>query len=130
MALPPLDEQYLCDRQIGHSVCIDAGMVCVVVPGWNLPPGLNVRQVDVMLRLAPGYPDVAPDMWWVSPTLVCADGSVIPATQSHEQHLGRDWQRWSRHFAPGQWQSGIDGLESFFALIQAEFEAAGRSCAA
>jgi len=41
-----------------------------------------------------------------------------------EQYLGRSWQRWSRHFAAGQWQSGVDGLESYIALMRAEFETA------
>jgi hypothetical protein len=36
--------------------------------------------------------------------------------------VGRSWQRWSRHFAAGQWQSGIDGLESFLALVRRELE--------
>jgi hypothetical protein len=69
-------------------------------------------------------------MWWVDPALHRADGSVIEATQVMEPHLGRTWQRWSRHFAPGQWQSGIDGLESYLALIHSEFlRAAGQAAA-
>ena len=48
------------------------------------------------------------------------DGRTIEATQAVERHVGRDWQRWSRHFIGGQWQSGTDSLESFIALIQRE----------
>jgi hypothetical protein len=61
-------------------------------------------------------------MWWFSPPLRFADGRVIPATESMETHLGRQWQRWSRHFNPGQWNSGIDGLESYIALIRRELQ--------
>jgi hypothetical protein len=59
-------------------------------------------------------------MWWFDPFVVRIDGAVIEATQVHEPHLGRTWQRWSRHFNPGQWNSGTDGLESFLSLIRAE----------
>jgi hypothetical protein len=125
MSLPLPDQHYLAERQVAHQVQVDQGLVCVTFSGWSLPLGLNVAQADVLLRLAPGYPDVAPDMWWASPEIQRADGTVIPGTEVREQHLGRSWQRWSRHFQPGQWQSGIDGLESYLALIRAEFAAAG-----
>jgi len=59
-------------------------------------------------------------MWWFSPSIKLADGRVAPATEATERHIGRDWQRWSRHFQAGQWRSGIDGLESYLALIRHE----------
>jgi hypothetical protein len=102
----------------------------VLLPNWQLPAGLSVPETDLLLRLASGYPDIAPDMWWVAPEVCRADGSVIPGTEVTEQILGRSWQRWSRHFQPGQWQSGIDGLESFVALMRSEFLSASRGCAA
>lgn len=129
MTLPLLDKQYLTERQISHEVVSDGGMMCVVFPGWRLPPGLSAGEVDVLLRLAPGYPDIPPDMWWVCPRLLRSDGSVIPATEVHETYLGRGWQRWSRHFQAGQWQAGTDGLESYLALVRAEFCIAARGTA-
>ncbi|MDA8379360.1 MAG: hypothetical protein M0020_00765 [Actinomycetota bacterium] len=123
MSLPQYDVQYLTDRAIPHEVVTDAGMVCVLLPNWKLPPELSVPETTVLLRLAGGYPDVAPDMWWCAPAVRRADGSIIQATDLTEQYLGRSWQRWSRHFAAGQWKSGIDGLESYIALMNAEFVA-------
>ena len=35
-----------------------------------------------------------------------------------EHYLGRSWQRWSRHLLPGQWRSGVDGVESYLVLIR------------
>ena len=121
MSLPEPDSQYLTDRKISHQVVVDGGMACVVLLGWALPEGLSVRETDVLIRLSAGYPDVPPDMWWCDPGVRRRDGSEIPATQVIEPHLGRSWQRWSRHFAAGQWKSGIDGLESYLALMRAEF---------
>ncbi len=128
--LPALDQRYLDDRQVDHQVQVDQGMLCILLPDWPLPAGLTIDRVDLLLRLAPGYPDIAPDMWWVSPDVQRSDGQAIPATEVTENILGRRWQRWSRHFQSGQWQSGIDGLESFLALIRSTFLEAAAMCAA
>jgi hypothetical protein len=118
--LPPSDHAYLAERQIAHEVLVDATMICIVFREWDLPFGYDRGTADLLLRLQQGYPDIPPDMWWLYPAVRLADGGVVQATESMEQHLGRPWQRWSRHFAPGQWRSGIDGLESFLALIRGE----------
>jgi hypothetical protein len=118
VALLPHDAAYLEGRRIAHSVTSEVGMTCVVLPGWTLPAGLNLPSADLLVRLPPNYPDVPPDMWWFSPAVCRADGRSAPATEATERHLGRDWQRWSRHFQPGQWNSGTDGLESYLALIR------------
>ncbi len=120
--LPPSDTKYLTDRAINHSVSLEANMTCVVFPNFSLPLGFDRQESNLLLRLSPGYPDVPPDMWWFDPPVRRIDGQPIPATQVVEHHLGRSWQRWSRHFAGGQWQSGIDGLESFLALVRRELE--------
>ena len=125
MALPVEDTEYLAERGIVYEVREEGGMICLLFPGWPLPAGLNASSVDVLIRLAPGYPDIPPDMWWVDPPLRDAAGSEIPATQSMESHLGRTWQRWSRHFSAGQWQAGIDRLSGFLALMVSEFRKAG-----
>ena len=122
MALPPADISCLVERGTVYQVTADANMTCVVLPAYQLPTGYDQPHSDLLLRLSPGYPDVPPDMWWFDPPVKLADGRVIQATESREGHLGRTWQRWSRHFSPGQWQSGIDSLETFLALIRKELE--------
>ena len=122
MTLPVLDLKYLQERDIKHSVTNEGNMTCLVLSEYCLPPGLNVPRSDLLLRLSPGYPDVPPDMWWFSPTVMRADGRQIEATQVMEHYLGRRWQRWSRHFNQGQWRPSIDCLESFLALIRREIE--------
>lgn len=119
--LPTVDIDYLTTRYSGHSIVEDAGMICVLIPEWKVPAGYQQDRTDLLLRLSPGYPDVAPDMWWCSPGLVLSNGGAPEATQVTEQYLGRAWQRWSRHFLqPGQWRSGVDSLESYFVKIKAE----------
>ena len=118
MALLQSDVTYLSERGIDFQVALESGMTCVLMPQWSLPIGFNHEESDLLLRLSSGYPDVPPDMWWFSPAVHLKDGQILPATNVQETHLGRSWQRWSRHFQNGQWQSGIDGLESFLALIR------------
>jgi len=122
MALPHDDQKYLTDRGFSHIVTMEGNMTCVVIKQYRLPPGLDRPESDLLIRLNPGYPDVAPDMWWFDPPIRASNGRPFPATECYEQHLGRRWQRWSRHFQPGQWRSGIDSLESFLALIRKELE--------
>ncbi len=120
MPLLPDDAVYLSERGWTHEVYEEAGMTCLVLTAWPLPAGLSETAADVLLRFSAGYPDVAPDMWWVDPPLRLGNGGEIPNTQLTEIHLGRQWQRWSRHFAPGQWQPGIDRLASYVALMSNE----------
>ena len=122
--LPANDTQYLAERAIPHSVTPEANMTCVIIRQFQLPSGFNHSQSDLLLRLGAGYPDVAPDMWWFDPPVTRADGQPITATNVTENYLGRTWQRWSRHFQSGQWKSGVDGLESFLALVRRELERA------
>lgn len=116
--LPQHDSQYLSDRGIQHSVTVESGMSCIVMPNFPLPAGFDRTQSDLLLRISPGYPDVPPDMWWFDPAVRSANGQPIPQTEVVEQYLGRQWQRWSRHIPQGLWNSGIDGLESFIALLR------------
>jgi hypothetical protein len=118
--LPEADTTYLADRKLPHSIALEGGMTCIVFPQWRLPAGYDRTSADLLLRLPPGYPDVPPDMWWFDPVVRLSNGQVIQAADAMELHLGRTWQRWSRHFANGQWKSGVDCLESYVALIQRE----------
>ena len=120
VSLPPTDLAYLNERIENFQVATESGMICIVIPQWSLPRGLNHGASDLLIRLSPGYPDVAPDMWWFSPPVHRADGKELPNTHVVETYLGHSWQRWSRHFSAGQWESGVDGLESFLALIRQE----------
>jgi hypothetical protein len=122
MPLPQTDVAFLTERGITYTLSSEANMTCFVLPGYTLPQGYDRATSDLLLRLQPGFPDVAPDMWWFNPPIRLADGRPVRATEVTEHHLGRPWQRWSRHFNAGQWRSGTDSMESFLALIRKELE--------
>lgn len=130
MSLPASDLEFLTERGIAHEVTVEGGLTCVVVRGWVLPAGFDQAEADLLLRLSPGYPDVQPDMWWFSPAVRLASGAALPATEVTETILGRNWQRWSRHLDAGQWHSGVDGLESYLALVRQELERSVAAAAA
>ena len=122
MSLPKHDTEYLSERGIGHQISSEGSMTCIVLPHWQLPRGFNRESSDLLIMLSSGYPDVHPDMWWFDPPVHLADGTRPPNTNAVGTYLGRNWQRWSRHFSNGQWQSGVDGLESYLALIRQNLE--------
>lgn len=122
--LPPNDMRYIADRGLDATITADGGYICVIIRSWAVPPGYNHGVVDLLLRLSAGYPDIQPDMWWVAPRLTLANGSIIAATELTEHYLGREWQRWSRHFPVGQWRPGLDGLESYLTVVRTQMSVA------
>lgn len=128
--LPSHDSAYLAERFPGHTVTVTGGMICVLLPAFDLGSGFNEPVSDLLLRLAPGYPDIGPDMWWFSPHIHRVDGRQIPATQVVETFFNKPWQRWSRHLGPGQWRSGVDSLESYLSLVRRELATAAERSAA
>lgn len=122
MSLPDHDVDFLKERGVTHNISVESGVTCVVIPKWPLPRGFNRSEADLLVRLRPGYPDLPPDMWWFAPSVLKANGQLLPATGVYEMYIGREWQRWSRHFNRGQWRTGIDSLESYLALIRQDLE--------
>lgn len=90
----------------------------MVIHEYELPKGYVPRTVDLLIRLPATYPDIGPDMFWCSPLVVLERTGGVPEAAAHtEPHLGRIWQRFSRHLNPGQWQGG-DRLASYLAMIR------------
>lgn len=122
--LPSNDSNYLADHANNgsHTLASEGNMMCLVFHDFPLPAGFDREKSDLLLRFPSGYPDVPLDMWWFDPPIRRVDGRTIPATEVIEHYLDRSWQRWSRHLPTGQWRSGIDGLESYLALLRRELE--------
>lgn len=114
--LRPLDQAYL-DEHFVWEATVDGGMVCVTVKEYPLAAGLEPATNELLVRLPGGFPDASPDMFWFAEPVTRSDGAVIPATECRENHLGRTWQRWSRHIG-GQWRPGTDGLRSYMAYVR------------
>lgn len=118
--LPYEDRECLEAQRLQYIAVLEDRMICLVLRDYPLPDGLRPARSDLLLRLSPGYPDVAPEMWWFDPPIRRPDGQPIAQTDVTEHYLGRTWQRWSRHFDAGQWRPGVDSLQSFLALLSRE----------
>lgn len=113
------DYTYLKSRGYEYEVVQEGGWTNLVIKNYTLPAGFDHDQVDLLIRLGPEFPDTAPDMFWVDPWIrVAATQAYAPQSESPEQALGRNWQRFSRHLQPGAWRPGIDSLESWLAAIR------------
>lgn len=98
-----------------HRLEQDGGHPAVVLPGFRLPAGFEPQVVDLLLLVPFGYPDAPLDMFWVDP-FVSLRGAAPQATCA-DVHLGKTWQRFSRHLPRGVWRPGSDGVQSYIALI-------------
>lgn len=113
--LRPEDQEYL-DEHFTWEASIVAAMVCVTITDFPMAVGLTPNACELLVRLPPGFPDAGPDMFWFASPVTRTDGQPIPATDVTETHLGRTWQRWSRHIG-GAWRPGIDDLRSYITYI-------------
>ena len=118
MALNPASAEILKRRGIDFETVDENGSTWVVLKKLRLPKGYNSETADVLIQLPDGFPDATPDMFWTDPILTLGDGrSRPPQTEVEERHLGRVWQRWSRHIQ-GHWRPGIDTISSYVAYIR------------
>lgn len=128
MQLPERDVAFLREREFDWEVVSDpAGSACVIVRGLTVTGGgFTPDRTDLMIRIPPQFPMTPLDMWYCDPPIrIAATGQFAPASEVMEMILGRTWQRFSRHLSGG-WKPGVDGLRSFFSLIQRELQGVGR----
>lgn len=108
--LPSRDREYLESKEFVFQEIVDGQNRGIILPRFRLPAQkYDVSQVDVLIILPSGYPDIAPDMFYLEPWVKLVEGDRYPkATQSCLSFNGRSWQRWSRH--NNEWRRGIDGI--------------------
>jgi hypothetical protein len=109
------DQAYL-NEHFAWEATVEAAMVCVTMTDFPLAVGLSPTATELLIRLPPGFPDASPDMFWLASPVTRTDGQPIPATDVTESHVGRTWQRWSRHIGAA-WRPGVDDLRSYIAYI-------------
>jgi hypothetical protein len=96
------------------------GWSFLVISDYPLPEGYMPNRVELLVKLPPGFPDSAPDMFWVNPPVRTSGGSLPRATTT-ERLLNADWQRFSWHMAAGAWKPGASELRDFLRCIAARF---------
>lgn len=120
--LPDSDLEYLRSQGLDFEAQLEGNMISLVIKGFALPAGYQPSEVDLLLRLPLQFPQVPPDMFWTDPAISYTNGGTPSQTQAREVHVGRSWQRWSRHFGRSQWRPGTDDLRSYLRLIRSTLE--------
>jgi hypothetical protein len=119
MRLLESDEDYLVRKRYSFDVAAQGAELHVIIHDFPLPDTYSVTSVDLLVRLPAGYPNANPDMFWTDPRVTLTNGQLPKAAQVNENHGGRTWQRWSRHWAT-TWRPGIDGLGTFLIAVRNE----------
>ena len=119
--VPEVDREWLKNTGLLYELVSENGVLRVVLYGFPLPNGYDRRQVDVNVRIDPGYPDCQIDMVYLCPPVVRADSMPIRAL-AKDRFDGKVWQRWSRHRTPANpWRPGLDNLSTHFSLVEEWF---------
>jgi len=123
-ALPMKCRQYLANREIIYEQVDINSQKAIVIRGFKLPLGqFDAATGDILILLPAGYPDSAPDMFYVSPWLRLATNSLYPrAADQPFDFNGTNWQRWSSH--NNEWRPGIDGIWTTIKRIETALEVA------
>lgn len=124
-SLLPEDEEYL-DRTYPSAwklVQASAAVTGLVIADFPVPSGLRPPTTSLLVLVPNGYPGSALDMFYFAPPIERSDGKPIAAV-GPEEHFGRTWQRWSRHY---QWEPGVDSMVRHLEYITSEIEQETRS---
>lgn len=118
--LPALRERFNID------VHEDPNFVYLVVHDFPVREALYNRTTTTLLIQVPRpYPDAGLDMFWTEPELALKSGSAPQAAEVMENHLGRQWRRFSWHpqfGGGGRWDPNVHNLDMYLAFISKRFE--------
>lgn len=91
----------------------------IIISDYPLPGGFDRTTTDMLVRLPPGFPDAAPDNFWVDPPIKNARTQAYPVNANgKEPHLQRSWQFFSRHLRDTPWRPGLDDLRTWLNTIR------------
>ena len=118
VVLPEEDVEFLESLGNDWETIKDANLEWLLVYGYPVPGGYNVKEVDVAVLITPAYPTAQLDMAYFNPGLNRVNGVEIKATQCQQHIDGKSWQRWSRHrTSENPWRVGIDNMMTHFVSI-------------
>jgi hypothetical protein len=122
--LPEPDRHYLASKAIVFEEVEDGGRKAIILKGYVLPNGrFDAAAADILILLPPGYPDVAPDMFYLQPWVKLVPTNKYPnAADQALKFDGKSWQRWSRH--NNDWRPGVDGIWTMIKRIDHALEIA------
>ncbi len=122
MELPEDDQRFLTAKGYNWQLVPGGDGAFLIVPGYCVNPEVYDRpQTDLMIRIPAQYNLAGLDMYYLDPPLQLRSGGYPKAADNFESHVGRQWQRFSRHLVT-PWRPGMDDLRLFFPLINREIK--------
>lgn len=123
MQLPEEDEAFLNEKGFVWKLVEDGGGTWLLVEGYRVNPARFDRdRTDLLIQIPSQYNIAKLDMWYCDPPVKFLNGGFPNQANVIEAHVGRNWQRFSRHLPDTQWRAGIDGLPLFFTFIARELQ--------
>ncbi len=122
--LPAADAAHLQGKGIAYDEEEEGGQKAIILRSYVLPTArFDVGQADILVLLPPGYPDVAPDMFYLLPWVRLATVNRYPnAADVSFTFRSQNWQRWSRHNS--EWRPNVDGIWTMLKRVDAALKAA------
>jgi hypothetical protein len=122
--LPAADRDYLNSKGIAFQEIEENGKKAVILKERPLPNGrFDASKADILILLPKGYPDVAPDMFYLIPWVKLAASNTYPKKADQALNFaGQKWQRWSRHNK--EWRPGVDGIWTMIKRVEDALEKA------
>jgi len=100
MPLLQHDKQYLIDNGYKYEAHELGNRTLLIVKDYKVSSVYDKEVVDVLIQIPTGYPNVQLDMFWVYPHVKIKDtGSYPPQADYPQEFFGKQWQRFSRHYA-------------------------------
>lgn len=118
MSLPPLLQEhirYLEDE--GHKIEVTVNSeIHIVIKDYKISDKIwNRTSIDLLIITHPTYPNAKMDMFWVDPPISLKNGKVAQASDTIENKIGKNWQRFSWHVK--LWNPGQDNLITYLNVV-------------
>ena len=122
--LPSKDREYLKSHKINFEEVEERNQKGLILKQYRLPSRrYDLETTDILILLPSGYPDIAPDMFFLLPWVKLARSQKYPQRADIPyQFKGQNWQRWSRHNR--QWRRGVDGIWTMLKRVNNALEVA------
>ena len=113
------DEEYLKSNFKDRCECLVLnGEQAIIIKDYKLPEGYNHTLIELMVLVPVNYPMAQLDMFYVSPSIAKKNNRGIKAL-NNEVHVGREWQRWSRHYP---WEPGVHNVATHLKVVENSFK--------
>lgn len=117
-----LQEEVADLQKVGYQIRLHevGNRIYITFDNYPLPKGAYTSDsTTLIVWTGIQYPRCAFDMFWVDSNLLLANGSVPHAASHIENHLGKQWRRFSIHpYNFKAWNPNEDSLTSYLVYVK------------